>query len=233
MVALPGWSPLSVVEDRQSHTVFSIAAPYSEGTYHFLVNWDEDRDPRVLGAVLALYYKHPKLFECVISWSESKARLDVQIVRKMILIPLPTGHKMVSDSDLELGRKLREIVSTNAFAIEHDSWEVEINQIAWPVGPGHHMAEVHRLHKLGLQRPPSISDEIQTVPGEAVTVTYATAAKLRKPGGIPGRLPQAQFLTLEEAMCASFPEGAELARIPVQGGYLFKQSHSQWEFARD
>src|SRR2546426_2606640 len=103
MQVIPGWSPFSVVDDRQSHTIYSISAPVSEGDFHFLVEWDEDRDPRILGAALALYYRRPDLFEYVLSWSEHKARLKVHVMSRVLMRHGSTGQ-LLSREELEANR---------------------------------------------------------------------------------------------------------------------------------
>lgn len=226
MNVLPGWSPFSVVDDRRAHTVYSVLAPHSEGTFHFLVDWDEDRDPRVLGAALALYYKFPRLFECVVTWRESKACLAVQAINRTI-VKSQEPHPFVTSSELELKRALHAIVTEDTFAIEHDSWEVEVVCIKWPLS-----SEIHRLHKLGLQLPPSVQEDIRA--DAPVVVTYATEAKCAKNGGTAARIPQAMFGTLEEAVAARFPHEATMARIPVEGGCLVRRAPAPaWEFHRD
>jgi len=233
MQAIPGWSLFSIVEDRRDHTVFSVPAPRSEGVFHFAVQWDEDRDSRVLGAVLAFYYKYPELFESVLAWAEHKAWLDVDIVQKMV-IKRDRLRPLVSSTEIEVKRALDEIVSgENTFAIMHDTWTVEVRRLPWPIPPDHEVGEMHRLRRLGLQRPVNVSQDIRVAAGP-VTVTYLPQAKLSKTGGVVPEIPVRQFATLEEALGARFPEGAEGARIPVIGGYLVR-SHAglQWEFYAD
>ena len=233
MQAIPGWSLFSVVADRRDHTVFSVPAPHSEGEFHFAVQWDEDRDPRVLGAVLALYYKHPELFESVLVWAESKAWLTVDIVQKIVFKRKPP-QPFISSTEIEVKRALEGIVAgENSFAISHDSWTLEVRRLPLPIPPDHSVGEIHRLNKLGLQRPANVSPDIQ-VPEGPVTVTYLPEAKLAKTGGVIPEIPVRQFLTLEDALAARFPEEARGARISVVGGYLVRRSSMlPWSFHTD
>jgi hypothetical protein len=232
MQAIPGWSLFSVVDDRRDHTVFSVPAPYSEGEFHFAVQWDEDRDPRVLGAVLALYYNHPQLFESVLVWAEQKAWLTVDVVRKIVFKRKPP-KPLISSTEIEVKRALGEIVcGDNTFPIQHDSWTLEVRRLPWPIPSDHAIGEIHRLRRLGLQRPTSVSQDIG-VPAGPVTVTYLPEAKLSKTGGVIPEVPLKQFGTLEEALAERFPDGATAARIPVIGGFLVRRQNQPWEFHSD
>jgi hypothetical protein len=232
MLALPGWSPFSVVDDRQSHTIFSVLAPLSEGEFHFLVYWDEDRDPRVLGAVLALYYRRPDLFETVLTWSERKASLLVQVIPRVMTVSRES-QQVLSSAAIEVKRALESIISSCSYAIARDHWDLDVEQLAWPPKPDSSMFELHRLHKLAQQRATGIPGEILPAESAGVTVSYSTEAKLAKTGGRPGRVLTAQFATLDAATVAPWPEEATDAYIRVLGGVLVRRRGEPWEFHKD
>ncbi len=231
MLALPGWSPFSIVDDRQSHTIFSVLAPLSEGEFHFLVYWDEDRDPRVLGAVLALYYRHPDLFETVLTWTERKASLSVQVMPRVMVVSRGS-QQVLSSAAIEVQRALQSIINTCSYAIDRDHWDVNIEQLAWPPKADSTMFELHRLHKLAQQRAIGIPGEILPAESAGVTVFYSTEAKVAKTGGMPGRQIQAQFATLDAATVAPWPEEATDAYIRVIGGQLVRRRGQLWQFEK-
>jgi hypothetical protein len=232
VLAIPGWSPFAIVEDRQSHSIFSVVAPLSEGNFHFLVRWDEDRDPRILGCVLALYYRRPDLFENVVSWFEHKATLTVQVVGRVVRLPTGSGQQMVSSTAIEVRKALELIIANCSYAIVHDYWDLNVEQVAWPPGPNDRHAELHRLFKLGPQRAASVPSDIVPAEAAGVTVTYATDGWEAKNGGRPGRVSQDQYATLDAATAAPLPDGATAAMIQVIGGTLVRQHGRPWTFQK-
>jgi hypothetical protein len=143
----PAWSPLSVVIDRRAYTVYSILRPKVGGDFHFMVEWDEDRDQRVLGAVLALYYRHPNLFENVLVWSESKAHLVVS-VRPRVINRSENSRDVMSSAQIEVERALSEIATDDWYPVG-DHWAVTVERIDFPLPADHPLAGIDRLHKLG------------------------------------------------------------------------------------
>lgn len=135
------WTPLRVVHDSGSWTIYAVPLPSGNGDFHFIVQWDEDRDPRVLGAVLALYYRHPALFLHVLVWSEHKAHLVVGAVNDAQGVPRVS----------ELHRALVPIVSEQSYAIEWDAWDIEVVPIRnlGDTRDWGDLSGIHRTYKLG------------------------------------------------------------------------------------
>jgi hypothetical protein len=123
-------------------------------------------------------------------------------------------------------------MSKCSYVIDHDSWDVEVEQFAWPPSAGSELVELHRLHKLGQQRPTSVPGEIVPTEAAGFTVTYTTEGKSNRNAAPPGRVFQMQFATLDAATAASWPNEASLARIQVVGGLLVRTRAESWTFER-
>ena len=150
MQTLLGWTPLTVVDDRRDYTVFSLPHPTERGEFRFLVEWDEDRDPRVLGAVLALYYRHPQLFDFVTVWSEHKAHLTVY-TRPGTAVKEKDGRADPIPVAKALAQALSGIVGSidgyTGYAVG-DHWTVDVQPFEFDL----RLAGIHRLHSFGLVR---------------------------------------------------------------------------------
>jgi len=228
MQTVPGWTPFTVVEDRKDYTVFAVLSPTNRDEFRFLVEWDADRDQRVLGAALSLYYRRPELFQFVLCWREQKAQLVVDVVQHVMARP-KDGRPMLSPSLIEVHRALQLLSDSQSFAIGFDRWTVEAQPARWPITPDDRLFEIHRLYNIGMQSTPwfecaPIGD------GSGFTVVSLPEAKVAKNGGTLGQPISLTFGTLEEAMSAPFLSGAVTQMIKIGGGYFVRQKGSPWEF---
>jgi hypothetical protein len=76
--------PFRVVADLRpgsNWAVYSALAELPSGKalrgYNFAIRWDEDNDPRIFGALAALYYRKPHIFTQCVGFSEHEGELTV------------------------------------------------------------------------------------------------------------------------------------------------------------